>query len=351
MLTRRTVLGLSAALAMMSAACGSSDGVSEPSATSATTTTIVRSTSPATSSPANTTAPQTSGDEPPTTTTTPPPYPRTVTDVDGDVEIPSRPERIIATGSQVDLDSLLVLDIAPVAAGTFFGEPPSWVGDALDGAVLFDVNDTNLEQVAGLAPDLIIGPADVLEPLADPLRQIAPTLLIDTAAPWRENLDLIARATGREERAAAFLATLDDTVDEALIDNELYRDLEVSGVTVGPDGGVLVLAGRSALGEALRLVGVPRVAGQDADAEFIPVSEELLGELDGDVIVVWHSPFLEAQWQDLSASPVWQSLPAVAEGRVVVTTDAQWFFATPESVRLAVAGVADLLATALDDAS
>jgi iron complex transport system substrate-binding protein len=278
-------------------------------------------------------------------------FPRTVVGAAGDVEIPQRPERIIATGAQVDLDSLVVLGIDPVAAGTFFGDTPEWLADALADAVLFDVNDTNLEQVAGLTPDLIIGPADVLDPLAEQLGQIAPTLLIDTSQSWRSNLELIAEATGRENEAETFLTDFDALVADTQALTEPYRNVEVSALTVGPDGTALILAARSSIGEALTLAGIARVDGQDADTEFIPISEELIGDLDGDVIVVYHSQFLAPQWEEFASSPLWQAIPAVADGRVVVTTDDRWFFATPLSVEFGVGAlVPDILVPGFDDA-
>ncbi|MEM9606349.1 MAG: ABC transporter substrate-binding protein [Actinomycetota bacterium] len=317
---RPLVLLLAAACALV--ACGD-DGVDGSSVTSAFAT---ETTASATTVPATVAPPPTEAAE----------FPRTVSGAAGDVEIPARPERVIATGAQVDLDSVVVLGIEPVAAGTFFGTPPPWLADAVGDAVLFDVNDTNLEQVAELGPDLIIGPADVLEPLADRLGELAPTLLVDTAVPWRTNLETIARATGREAEAAAFLAEFDDAVETARADAQPYGETTVSAITVGPDGSVLALAARSSIGEALALLGVPRVEGQDADTEFIPIAEELLGSLDGHLIFVYHSPFLATQWEELSTSAVWQSIPAVADGRVVVSTGSQWFFATPQAVRIAV---------------
>jgi iron complex transport system substrate-binding protein len=277
--------------------------------------------------------PATEAASPPTTVQV---FPRTVVDADGEVVIPARPKRVIATGSQVDLDSLVVLGIEPVAAGTFFGQPPAWLADAIGDAVLFDVNTVSLEQIAGLDPDLIVGPADELDELAGTLRAIAPTVLLDTRTSWRTNFELIAEATGREEQAEAFLADFDDVVDDTRQLVEPYGDLKVSAFTIGPDGKVLILGDRSSTGEALTLAGLERVEGQDVDAEFVPLSDELISDLDGDVIFVYHSPFLVSQWETFSSSSIWQSIPAVAEGRVVVSTDDRWFFATPQAVRLAV---------------
>ncbi|MEM9749256.1 MAG: iron-siderophore ABC transporter substrate-binding protein [Actinomycetota bacterium] len=321
----------------------------EPIATAPTTAeasddTTSASTQPTPDESTTPTTPRTKTAPDPTTTEAGADFPRTVVDAGGPVEIPARPERIIATGAQVDLDSLVVLGIDPVGAGTFFGAPPPWVADAVDDAVLFDVNETNLEQVASLDPDLVLGPADVLEPVADELRQIAPTLLLDTATPWRQNLELIADATGREDDADEFLDDFDLLVEEMRAAAAPFAETTISAITVGPDGSVLALAARSATGEALELLGVPRADGQDADVEFVPVAEELLGDLDADVIFVWHSAFLAPQWEELQASPVWQSIPAVADGRVVVSTDERWFFATPQAVRLSVeALISDVL--------
>jgi iron complex transport system substrate-binding protein len=285
--------------------------------------------------------------EPATTTTaipaaevaTPPAeaaFPITLDSALGPVVIESEPERIIATGSQVDLDSLVALGIDPVAAGTFFGSVAPWQAEALGDSLLFDVNELSVEVLAALEPDLVIGPLDEIEPVRDVLAQLAPVLAVDTGLPWQDNFTLIAAAVGRSDVATRYLADLETLVAEQRALDDGTGQPSLSAFTVSPIGEVLTLGRRSAIGEAAMLLGIARVDGQDIDEEFTALSAERVGELEGDVVAVYVSPFLEAQYDEFRAGPLFASLPAVTEGRVVELSDAHWFFATPITVRLAV---------------
>lgn len=146
-------------------------------------------------------------------------YPRTVTDGSGNaVTISAKPKRIAVIDPLWSLEALLSLGVAPVQVGqrSFFadylGDPLKqwpWLEEALAkaGATPDRINadETNIEGIAKVQPDLIVGHSGWVNDYRDLLDQIAPTISVDTTDA-RVAITLLGEVLAMEEEAAQVIA-------------------------------------------------------------------------------------------------------------------------------------------------
>ncbi|MET3602060.1 iron-siderophore ABC transporter substrate-binding protein [Martelella mangrovi] len=130
----------------------------------------------------------------------------------GETEVPSTPQRVVVL-EPVQLDTAIALGIVPVGSpvvNTAAGIP-AYLGEAAaDIAVVGTFTELNLEAIAALRPDLIIGTELRFSALYDQLSAIAPTVFMAAQTdPWRDNVDFTARALGSTTGADELLATYD----------------------------------------------------------------------------------------------------------------------------------------------
>ena len=224
---------------------------------------------------------------------------RTITDDSGvEVTFPAQPQRIVTLHDSQLAIPLIELGVLPVGShgrlpeegdpfirsgmiltGTDFGNSPiTWIGDT----------PSDLERIAALAPDLILT-TDWNEVSADQLRQIAPTVVVDTSSRSRDDLyRFLAELAGPEAEAqldrlearyAAQIAQIRAVIPEA-------GDITVSTFQIW-EGTIYASHEYGNLGRVLRDAGFVMPAIVDAipvggDAEF---SLESLPDFDADVII------------------------------------------------------------------
>ncbi len=147
-------------------------------------------------------------------------FPVTVTHAFGETTIPSAPSRIVALGKN-DAEAAISLGVPPVATSSGLDVYP-WLQDELDkvgSTALADETGAPLEQITGLAPDLIIA-MDVVDAAEyEALAAIAPTLTYQKdrfSYSWQEFTRYIAKALGRDAQADTVIADTEDKV-EALV--------------------------------------------------------------------------------------------------------------------------------------
>jgi iron-siderophore transport system substrate-binding protein len=136
-------------------------------------------------------------------------FPVTIEHARGSTTIESEPKRIVTIGF-TDHETLLALGIKPVGAMDWFGErpygkwqweAPAWGGDKPE--IVNPGQELNLEKIAALAPDVIIGAyADLDAATYEKLSQIAPTVAQAKGhrpytTPWQDMARTIGKAVGR----------------------------------------------------------------------------------------------------------------------------------------------------------
>lgn len=140
---------------------------------------------------------------------------RSVTHARGTAQVPEDPQRVVVL-EPVELDTAVGLGVTPVGAAVAGNVTtlPAYLG-VTGVEPVGTVPEPDLEAIAALAPDLILGTETRHAKLYDQLASIAPTVfLADHAAPWRDNARLIAEALGRSEEAEELLAAVDARSEE-----------------------------------------------------------------------------------------------------------------------------------------
>lgn len=251
----------------------------------------------------------------------------------GDSAVPAAPSRVVVLDDG-PLNSALALGVRPVGAALAFadGRFPGYLGQQTTGIEpVGTIAQPNLETIARLRPDLILGSKLRHEEIYPELSAIAPTVFSETVGePWKENLLLDGEALGRRAEAEALLADYDARL--ALFREAMggrLTDTAISVVRFLPDE-VRIYQQANFSGVILADAGLARPAAQAVDDfAVIGASKELITLMDGDVIFVttWGPP-AETPLFDFKADPLWARLGAVEAGRVYEVSDESWMVGT-----------------------
>ena len=133
---------------------------------------------------------------------------RTVVHARGETTVPAAPQRVVML-EPVATDTTVGLGL-PAAGATVFSEAvgvPAYLGPTAGRITsVGTVSAPNLEAIAALRPDLIIGTQSRNGELYDALSAIAPTVyLADHLAPWQDNVRTVGRMLGKEQETEALL--------------------------------------------------------------------------------------------------------------------------------------------------
>lgn len=245
----------------------------------------------------------------------------------GTTEVPVSPQRVIALDASVIPDALLALDQRPVGATPSSGEGyPSWLeGEMRNVESVGRDGEPNLEAVAALEPDLILG-YDYHEDIYAELSEVAPTVAVpgSVTQDWKIAFREIAEAIGEEERGARTIADYEQRLEE--FSRETRNRLEgatVSLVNLREDE-IRLYGEGSYPAEILRDAGLqaapqPEIEselGDLTDGRIVSLSLELIPEILGDYIFLIAYDVDDARIERLQQSELWQRLDAVREGRV-----------------------------------
>jgi iron complex transport system substrate-binding protein len=254
-------------------------------------------------------------------------FPVTITHKYGETTVESAPQRVVTIGL-MDQDSLLALGIVPVGVTYWFGDEElggiyPWAEEAFgDGempTLLKDTDGVEVEKIAQLAPDLIIGLYSGLNKQDyETLSKIAPVVAQsgdypDYSMPWDEMALTIGTAVGQPAKMQEIV----DGVKQRLAD-EAEAHPEFQGQTaalITPYDGLFIYGPEDPRSRMLTDLGFtlhPVITTAD-DSEFgISLSSERTADL-GDVgVAVWYD--LNA---DKTVADIWNGLPAAQEGRFI----------------------------------
>ena len=258
----------------------------------------------------------------------------------GSTEVTCAPQRVVTLG-QGETDSTLALGVTPVGVvKPWTDDWYSYLPDEVEQAEVVGTEiEPDLEAIAALEPDLILGSKLRHEALYEQLSQIGPTVFTDTiGVTWKENVGTYAAALCREDEGK-------EIVDEyearaAAIGEDLKAadqgDTEVSIIRFMPDRVRIYLTGFP--GSVIRDTGLPRpkaqtVADWEASEQLIEISEERIPEMDGDVIFEMVSAehyaqqgtqTVDEQIDRWTSTALWRNLSAVKAGKVVEVDESSW---------------------------
>jgi iron complex transport system substrate-binding protein len=258
----------------------------------------------------------------------------------GTTEVPCTPERVVTLG-QGQTDSVLALGVTPVgAARPWTDDWYEYLPDEIEEADVIGTElEPDLEAIAALQPDVILGSKLRHEALYPQLSQIAPTVFSETiGVAWKDNVSLWAQALCRQDEGKEILDAYAERTAEmqARLEEAGKADTEVSIVRFMPDQVRIYLTGFP--GSVIRDVGLPRPQAQqvenwDESPQLIEISEERIPEMDGDVVFVmvsdeWYAQTgghdvdeTMARW---TSTDLWQGLSAVQAGNVHEINENYW---------------------------
>lgn len=253
-------------------------------------------------------------------------FPRTIKHAAGTTELKEAPERVVVLDTG-ELDDVLALGITPVGmVETEGADPvPAYLADKVKGVeVVGTINDLNIEKIATLKPDLILGSQLRVDKLYDQLSTVAPTVLsIRPGFPWKENFLLAADALGKENEAVKILNEYSDNAKA--LKEKVDPATTISLVRFMPNK-LRLYANKSFAGVVLKDAGLARPEIQDVDELAVEISPENIAEANGDYI--FYSSYGQPAVTGESAvinGPGWKQLSGVQNGKAFRVDDGVWF--------------------------
>ena len=253
-------------------------------------------------------------------------FPRTLTHAGGTTEIKEKPERVVVLDTG-ELDDVLALGITPVGMVTTKGAHPvpSYLADRVKGVeTVGSINELDLETIAELEPDLILGSQLRADKLYEQLDSIAPTVFsIRPGFPWKENFTLVGEALGLEKDAAKALDEYGRSTKD--LDEAVEGQTTISLVRFMPER-LRLYGNKSLIGVILKDAGLARPDVQDVDELAVEISPENLDRAAGDYIFYtsYGDPGATGETAGISGSQ-WTGMDAVEDDKAIRVEDDVWF--------------------------
>lgn len=249
----------------------------------------------------------------------------------GTTKVPNNPKRVVVLTNE-GTKALVSMGVKPVgAANSYSGNP--WYKHLekkyKDIEPVGGESEINLEKIAKLKPDLIIGNKFRQEAQYKKLSEIAPTVFSkELRGDWKNNFKLYAKAVNKEDKGNEVLKNYDNHVKKAKEEIGDKANSEVSMVRFMP-GDVRIYHKDTFSGVILDELGIKRPKGQDKnDFAEKGVTKERIDAMDGDYIFYFtfqeddkKVSALEKEWVN---DPAFKALNASKKGHVYKVDDAVW---------------------------
>jgi iron complex transport system substrate-binding protein len=257
-------------------------------------------------------------------------FPVTVDTKFGEVTVDEAPQRIVALGWG-DAETVLALGQQPVGASDWLGFGGSgvgpWAEDLYDEAPeIIATLEPSYEAIAALKPDLILdvkssGDAERYERLSS----IATTIGVPEDGDSyltgsAEQVTMISTALGMADKGEELLAGIDEDFAAAAAANPEFAGKTVTVAAFSSKGWGAYIEGveRVQFMERLGFVPSPTIAGLTPEGFSVPISSEQLDLLESDLLVVFP---IWVETSEVTSQPLFNAIPAVAEGRSVILDD------------------------------
>lgn len=249
----------------------------------------------------------------------------------GTTEIKGTPKKVIILTNE-GTEALLAMGVTPV------GAVQSWTGDPWydhiadkmkDVEVVGTESELNMEAIAKLQPDLIIGNKMRQEEQYNQLKDIAPTVMAETLrGNWKENFELYAKALNKEEKGKEVLAEYDQRIEDlkSKLGDKLNQKVSMVRFLAGD---VRIYHKDSFSGVILDQLGFARPDGQDVD-DFAEkgVTKERIPAMDGDVLFYFTYETGDGEANKLAEEwlndPLFKNLEVAKQDKVYEVSDAIW---------------------------
>ncbi|RIX53174.1 iron-siderophore ABC transporter substrate-binding protein [Paenibacillus nanensis] len=250
----------------------------------------------------------------------------------GTETIEGTPQKVVILTNE-GTEALLALGVKPV------GAVKSWTGDPwyehikadMEGVtVVGEESQPNIDLIASLEPDLIIGNKMRQEKVYEQLKAIAPTVFAeDLRGEWQTNFTLYATALNKKAEGEALLAAFDERIQDfkSKAGDKLNETVSVVRFMAGK---TRVYHTNTFSGIIFEKIGLARneMTKNAKDAFVDEITKERLPEADADRIFYFTyetgdggASQTEQEWTN---DPLWKNLGAVKSGQVYKVDDAIW---------------------------
>lgn len=248
----------------------------------------------------------------------------------GTTNVPDNPQRVVVLTNE-GTEAVLAIGVKPAGAvRSWLGSP--WyahIAGKMEGVeVVGEESAINLELIAALQPDLILGNKTRQEKIYDQLSAIAPTVMAERLrGDWKKNLVLYADALGKKAEGEAALKRFDDRATALSAELGAKKAEKVSLIRFMPNLTRIYFKDTFG-GMIFDQIGIQRPAVQDKQGFADDVTKERIPEFDGDRLFYFvyetGDGAARKQADDWMAEPLWQNLPVVKAGKVYPVDDAIW---------------------------
>ena len=272
------------------------------------------------------------------------------------------PAQRVAVLEWQQIEDVLTLCITPVAAADTQGFS-TWVTAETLPAGVVDVGtrqEPNLDTLANTQPDLVIVEATAADdPIIGKLEQYGIPVLAtigadsnDPIAKMLSTFELIAKATGREERAAIVTEEFQTHLQEAeteiaATETGITEFVYLDGWVNGGNVSLRLFGDGSLVGAIGKRLGLKNAWTGDTDSVYGLGTTDIEGMTTIGDATILHTSVAHDTEDDFLASaadnPAWKSIPAVKEGRVHSFPEGIWTFGGPRSAQQVIDAYVDVI--------
>lgn len=260
----------------------------------------------------------------------------TVTHAMGETTLESTPERVVVLDSP-HLDALVALGHTPVGiteSGAGAGAPPYLGG--IDAELVGLTSEPDIDKIAALAPDLIIGAKVRHEAIYDELSGIAPTVFSENSGTdWQEQARITAAAMDEQEEMEDLMGDLDARIAQ------VGTAVEAEGKTLSivrfrPDN-FRLYGPETFSGSLLSEMGFDLGDREWNEYSMAELSPELYEEITGETVFFTNPGGDPSATTMATVTGLWNDLPAVRADQTHEVDDETWM------VGIGVLGAAEIL--------
>ena len=249
----------------------------------------------------------------------------TVQQAMGETSLPGTPDRIVVLDSP-HLDALVALGVTPVGAtesgaGSGF---PAYLSGSLDGTKSVGATaEPDLEAIAALVPDLIIGSKVRHEKIYDQLSAIAPTVFsVNSGTDWQEQAHITAAAVNRNEEMNELLTGLSERA--VSIGRDVGADGKTASMVRFRPNNFRLYGPNTFSGSILTQVGFNLGERDWNEYSMLELSPENYGQIDGE-IVFYTNPGGDPNSTTMhTVTALWGAQPGVQNGSAFEVEDETW---------------------------
>ncbi|PMC40562.1 iron siderophore-binding protein [Bacillus sp. UMB0899] len=256
----------------------------------------------------------------------------------GTTEITGTPEKVVILTNE-GTEALLAMGVTPVGAvQSWLGEP--WYDhiseEMTDVQVVGTESEVNVEAIAALKPDLIIGNKMRQEKVYEQLKAIAPTVFSETLrGDWQENFNLYAKALNREEEGKKVIADFESRITSLKdsLGDKANQEVSVVRFMAGLTRVYYTDTFSGVIFDKLGLKhsnSVQELFKDNPDDLFVrEVGKEIIPQLDADILFYFtYAPPGDTEAtkteEDWTNDPLWKNLEVVKANKAYKVDDAIW---------------------------